>query len=59
MDTTEERLRVAGHQPGPQCKCEECKKLLRTENKWIIRLGTSGLNTRDEVKSDVKGNYKN
>ena len=63
MDTTEERLRVAGYQPGPQCICKECKKLLRTENKWIMRLGifhgTTGLNTRDEVKSDVRGNYKN
>ena len=62
LDTTEERLRLAEHQPGPQCKCEECRKLLKTENKWILRLGTfhgtSGLNTRDEVKSDVRGNYK-
>ena len=62
LDTTEEKLRLAEHQPGPQCKCEECKKLLRTENKWILRLGTffrpTGLNSRDEVKSDVRGNYK-
>ena len=35
LDTTEERLRLAEHQPGPQCKCLECKKLLKTENKWI------------------------
>ena len=60
-DTTEEKLRVAGHKSGPQCKCGECKKLLKTENKWILRLGTfngtSGLNTRDEVKSDVRGNF--
>ena len=52
----------AEHQPGPQCKCGECMKLLRTENKWILRLGTfhgqSGLNTRDEVKSAVRGNYR-
>ena len=62
LDTTEELLRSADHQPGPQCKCGECMKLLRTENKWIMRLGTfngpSGLNTRDEIKSDVRGNFK-
>ena len=62
LDTTEGKLGQAGHQPGPQCKCVECLKLLRTENKWILRLGTfhgqSGLNTRDEVKSAVRGNYK-
>ena len=62
LDTTEEKLAAAAHQPGPQCKCTECKKLLKTENKWILRLGTfyglTGLNTRDEVKSDVRGNYK-
>ena len=55
-------MRESGHQTGPQCKCSECKKLLRTENKWILRLGTfygsTGLNTRDEVKSDVRGNFK-
>ena len=62
LDTTEEKLAAAAHQPGPQCKCTECKKLLKTENKWILRLGTfyglTGLNTRDEVKSDVRGNFK-
>ena len=62
MDTTEDKLRAAAHQPGPQCKCAECKKFVRSENKWILGLGTfyggSGLNTRDEVKSDVRGNFK-
>ena len=62
LDTSEEKLRQAEHQPEPQCKCGECMKLLRTENKWILRLGTfhgqSGLNTRDEVKSAVRGNYR-
>jgi hypothetical protein len=62
LDTSEEKLLQCGHQPGPQCKCTECLKLLKTENKWILRLGTffgnSGLNTRDEVKSAVRGNYR-
>ena len=62
FDTTEERLRTAGHQPGPQCQCSECAKLLKTENKWILRLGTffapAGLNTRNEIKSTVRGNYR-
>jgi hypothetical protein len=62
FDTSEEKLLQCGHQAGPQCKCTECLKLLRTENKWILRLGTfygnSGLNTRDEVKSAVRGNYR-
>jgi hypothetical protein len=62
LDTSEEKLLQCGHQAGPQCKCTECLKLLRTENKWILRLGTfygnSGLNTRDEVKSAVRGNYR-
>ena len=62
MDTTEERLRQAGHVNGPQCSCTECKKLKRIEDKWILRLGTfygeSGLNTRNEIISAVRGNFK-
>ena len=62
LDTTEATLRKSGHQSGPQCKCGECSKLLRTENKWILRLGTfhgqSGLNMRDEVKSAERGQYR-
>ena len=62
FDTSGEKLEQSGHKPGPQCKCGECLKLLKTENKWILRLGTfhgrSGLNTRDEVKSAFRGNYK-
>ena len=62
FETSEENLRQSGHQSGPQCKCVDCLKLLGTENKWIRRLGTfhgrSGLNTRDEVKSAVRGNYR-
>ena len=62
IDYMEEWLIQSEHQPGPQCTCGECLKLLRTENKWILRLvtfhGQSGLNTRDEVKSAVRRNYK-
>ena len=59
LDTTEQKLINSGHQSEPQCQCGECAKLLKTENKWILRLGTlfgnSGLNTRDEIKSKVRG----
>ena len=62
MDTTEERLRQAGHVYGPQCSCAECKKLKRIEDKWILRLGTfhgeSGLNRKNEIISAMKGNFK-
>ena len=50
---TEDRLRQAGHETGPQCKCVECGKLKRIEDKWIFKMGTFygdiGLNTRDEI----------
>ena len=57
MDTTEERLRQCGHRKG-NCKCIECDKLRRLENKWILRLGTfngdSGLNDRNIINSGVR-----
>ena len=62
LDTTEQKLMDSEHQSGPQCQSGEWPKLLKTENKWILRLGTffgnSGLNTRDEVKSKVRGGYR-
>ena len=62
LDTSKEKLLHCGHQPGPKCRCTECLKLLKTENTWILRLGTffgnSGLNTRDEVNYAVRGNYR-
>ena len=62
MNTTVEQLQVAGHEPGPQRRCAECRKLKRIEDKWIMRLGTlhgaSGLSTRDEIVSAVRGNFK-
>ena len=62
MDTTEEKLRGGGHVTGPQCSCAECTKLKRIEDKWILKLGTfhgeSGLNTRNEIISAVRGNFK-
>ena len=62
LDTTEQKLTDAGHKSGPQCQYQECDKLLSTENKWNLRLGTffgdSGLNSRDKIKSKVRGNYR-
>ena len=62
LDTKEELLRQAEHEGGPQCRCTECGKLKRIEDKWIMRLGTfygdSGLNSRDEIISSVRGNFK-
>ena len=60
-DTTEEKLRNAGHVPGPKCRCLECEKLKIIEDKWILKLGTfyeDGLNTRDEVKGKSRYNWK-
>ena len=57
-----ERLELSGHVGGPQCRCTECNKLKRVEDKWIMRLGTfhgvSGLNSRDEIIATVRGNFK-
>ena len=62
-DTTENKLRLAGHEPGPQCRCSECNRLKRVEDKWILRMGTFhgdyGLNTRDEFTAVERGNYRN
>ena len=62
LDTTVERLELSGHVGGPQCRCTECNKLKRVEDKWIMRLGTfhrdSGLNSRDEIIATVGGNFK-
>ena len=53
-DTTNERLRLSGHVPGPKCRCNECDHLKSIEDRWIMRIGSlygiSGLNTRDEMK---------
>ena len=57
MDTTNEKLQRANHRKG-NCKCSECDKLRRLENKWIMRLGTfhgeSGLNARNIINSGVR-----
>ena len=53
-DTTDEKLRLALHVPGPRCRCRECQLLKELENRWIMKMGSlygvSGLNTRDEMK---------
>ena len=57
LDTTEEELQLAGHIRGPQCRCDICQKLKSLEDKFILRSGTfytNGLNTRDEVKNQVR-----
>ena len=60
LDTTSDQLRRAGHKKG-NCKCAECDKLRRLENKWIMRLGTfhggSGLNGRNTISSGVRVQY--
>ena len=54
METSVEKLRVAKYKSG-NCKCVECDKLRRIENKWILSLGTfygrSGLNARNVIES--------
>ena len=60
-DTTEEKLILAVHVPGPKCRCVECEKLKLKEDKWILNLGTlykDGLNRRDEVKGKSRYNWK-
>ena len=60
--TTEEKLDVAGHTGGQGCRCSECQRLKDQEDKWICRLGTfhppHGLNTRDEIKTRSRVNYR-
>ena len=60
MDTTSEKLQRAGHKKG-NCKCCECEKLRRLENKWIMRLGTfhgdTGLNRRNILNTGVRVQY--
>ena len=62
METSEEKLIRAGHQGGAQCRCVECSRLKELEDKWICRLGSfhgvNGLNSRDEIKSRTRVNYR-
>ena len=62
LNTSAELLQQAGHVGGAKCRCTECQKLKELEDKWICRLGTfygqHGLNTRDEVKSRSRVNFK-
>ena len=57
IDTSIEKLNRANHKKG-NCKCSECDRLRRAENKWIMRLGTfygdSGLNGRNIINSGVR-----
>ena len=58
-DTTQEKLVLAKHVPGPKCRCKECENLKLIEDKWILKLGTFyvGFNTRDEVKAKSRFNW--
>ena len=60
IDTTAEKLQRANHKKG-NCKCLECDKLRRVENKWIMRLGTfygeSGLNGRNIINPGVRAQF--
>ena len=60
MDTTAGKLIDSGHRKG-NCKCSECDKLRKLENKWILRLGTfygeRGLNARNILDSAVRVQY--
>ena len=62
LNTSAELLQQAGHVGGAKCRCTECQKLKELEDKWICRSGTfygqHGLNTRDEVKSRSRVNFK-
>ena len=57
----EEQRVAAGHQGGPKCRCSECLRLKKEEDKWICRLGSfyggGGLNTRDEIKARSRVNF--
>ena len=61
FDTTLEKLQQSEHLPGPKCRCSECDKLKLLEDQWVLKLGTfydHGLNSRDEVKSKSRYNWK-
>ena len=62
IDTSEEVLARVGHVGGARCRCSECQRLKDQEDKWICRLGSfyqpAGLNTRDEIKSRVRVNFR-
>ena len=60
-DTTEEKLKLADHVPGPKCRCTECSHLKDLEDRWIMKIGSlygiSGLNIRNEIKSKARCNW--
>ena len=62
IDTSEEVLARVGHTGGAKCRCSECQRLKDQEDKWICRLGSfnppAGLNTRNEIKSRVRVNFR-
>ena len=56
-DTTNDKLKKAGHIKGAGCKCLECKHLKRLESEWMCKMGTlygrTGLNTREEFEEGL------
>ena len=61
-DTTEVKLIEAKHERGAKCRCEECGRFKDLEDRHILKLGSfygdSGLNSRDEIVSKTRGNWK-
>ena len=57
-DTTLEKLSLAKHVKGPQCKCKECENLRKLEDVWILKIGSfygnSGLNERNDIKRKTR-----
>ena len=61
-DTTRVKLEAAKHENGAKFRCQECSNLKDLEDQNILNLGTfygnSGLNTRDEIISKTRCNWK-
>ena len=60
-DSSQEKLKLANHKPGPACRCKECENLKNIEDKWMFRLGTIhgifGLNNRNEVTNKARSSF--
>ena len=62
IDVSLDELEKAGHEKGPKCRCDCCSKLKSLEDSWILKMGTfygeGGLNSRDEIQSKTRFNWK-
>ena len=50
-DTTEEKLKLADHVPGPKCRCTECSHLKDLEDRRIMKMGMK-LNPKQDVTGE-------